>query len=153
MSEPSVEALDLTDAVAAAEVLEIQRAAYRVEADLIEFDRIPPLHESLDELVAFPFVWLGIRGADGRVAAALAYIETDGEIDIHRLVVAPDRFRDGLGSALIDALDGRARIIVSTGSANTVAHRFYESLGFSPTRSEMIHPDLSITHFVREGLS
>jgi GNAT superfamily N-acetyltransferase len=151
MSAANVEMLDLAESATAADVLEIQHAAYRVEADLIGFGEIPPLHESLDELVAFPFTWLGIRGADGRVTAALAYIETHGEIDIHRLVVAPSRFRHGLASALVGALDGRARIVVSTGSANLPAHRFYESLGFSPIRSEMIHPDLSITHFVRGG--
>ena len=44
--------LDLLDASTARQVLALQRMAYRIEADLIGFDDIPPLQESLDELQA-----------------------------------------------------------------------------------------------------
>ena len=42
-----IEPLDLADPATAADVLRVQRAAYRVEAELIGFDGIPPLHEPL----------------------------------------------------------------------------------------------------------
>lgn len=39
--------LDLSDPDVADRVVAIQRAAYRVEADLIGFDGIPPLHDTV----------------------------------------------------------------------------------------------------------
>lgn len=151
MSLPIVEELDLTDGSTAAELLLLQQAAYRVEADLVGFDGIPPLHETLDEMVARPLTWLGVRSDDGSVVAALAYTETPGRIDIDRLVVAPSHFRQGMASVLVSALDSDVRITVSTGTANVPAHRLYETHGFRRTGDEMIVPDLSITHFERRG--
>lgn len=151
MSPLIVEQLDLTERSTASELLLIQQAAYRVEAELVGFDGIPPLHETLDELIARPLAWLGIRAHDGSVAAALAYTETPGHIDIDRLVVAPAHFRKGMASALVSSLDPGVRITVSTGTLNTPAHRLYEVHGFRRTRDEMIAPGLSITHFAKEG--
>jgi hypothetical protein len=47
-----IQAFRLEDESLARRALEIQRLAYRVEADLIGFEGIPPLHESLEELRA-----------------------------------------------------------------------------------------------------
>lgn len=151
MPLPAVESLDIQDGPTARAVLSIQRAAYRVEADLVGFDGIPPLHETLDDLVSRPLTWLGVRSVDGVVVAALGYTERAGHVDIDRLVVAPDHFRHGMASALVGALDPRMRITVATGTANRPAHRLYEAHGFAQTGDEMIAPGLSITHFEREG--
>jgi len=51
VSEHTIEPLDLSDRATAADVLAVQRAAYRVEADLIRRDGIRALHESLEELL------------------------------------------------------------------------------------------------------
>jgi len=42
--------LDLSDRRIAQSLLKLQRRAYRIEADLIGSDGIPPLRETLDEL-------------------------------------------------------------------------------------------------------
>lgn len=151
MSKPTVEVLDLSDPSTAAAVLRLQHAAYRVEADLIGFEDIPPLHETLMQLVGTPLQWLGVRSPDGDIAAALAYTTDDTSVDIDRLVVSPDLFRNGYGSALVAAIDPTATVTVSTGSANVPAHRLYEGLGFAKAHDEEIVPGLSITHFVRKG--
>ncbi|HEU4965088.1 MAG TPA: GNAT family N-acetyltransferase, partial [Bacilli bacterium] len=44
--------LDLTDKKEAMQLLAVQIPAYRVEADLIGFDGIPPLHDTLETLQA-----------------------------------------------------------------------------------------------------
>jgi ribosomal protein S18 acetylase RimI-like enzyme len=150
MSKPSVEHLDLSEPNTAAAVLQLQHEAYRIEADLIGSEDIPPLHESLGELARAPLQWLGVREAGGGVEAALAYTAVDGIIDIDRLIVSPTRFRHGYGTALVAKLGQRATITVSTGSANTPAHRFYEALGFRRTHDEEVTPGLFVTHFTRE---
>ncbi|CAB4602912.1 MAG: hypothetical protein F2534_22915 [Actinobacteria bacterium] len=53
-----IERLDLSDPAIAAQVLAIQRAAYAQEAELVGYDAIPPLHETLDELRSQPLEWL-----------------------------------------------------------------------------------------------
>jgi ribosomal protein S18 acetylase RimI-like enzyme len=145
-----VEQLDLSDEATAREVLALQRAAYRVEADLIGFDGIPPLHESLDELVAEPLRWIGIRD-EARVVAALAYELIDDLCDINRLVVSPDSFGQGLASTLVGSLLDHPRITVSTGTSNTPARRLYEKLGFSRTGEWEIAPGVTVTQYERRA--
>jgi GNAT superfamily N-acetyltransferase len=150
MPHQDVELLDLADPSIAAAVLMLQQAAYRVEAELIDFDGIPPLHESLEDLVASPLHWIGIRAAGGELVAALANT-TEGEmLDIDRLAVVPDRSRNGYGSALIGALDPGSTITVSTGSTNVPAHSFYAAQGFTKNREEEVVPGPMTTRFTRE---
>ena len=59
--------LDLTDRAVAGAVLAVQRRAYRVEADLVGFDAIPPLHETLADLQASTETFLAAN-VDGQLA-------------------------------------------------------------------------------------
>ena len=148
--EPAVERFDLTNRAVAERILEIQRLAYRVEADLIGFDGIPPLHETLDELMRQSLEWIGIR-ADGQIVAALAYVTDSDVLDIDRLVVAPDHFGRGYGSALVSSLLDHPRITVSTGTANLPARRLYEKLGFTVIDEVEISPNVTVTRYERRS--
>src|SRR3954466_51630 len=76
---------------------ELQRAAYAVEAELIGFDGIPPLRESLDDLRACGESFLGTEDLTG----AVSWVRLDdGTLDICRLVVHPRAHRTGIASAL-----------------------------------------------------
>jgi ribosomal protein S18 acetylase RimI-like enzyme len=128
-----IRAFRLEDESLARRALEIQRLAYRIEADLIGFEGIPPLHESLEELRASKESFLGYF-VDEQLAAFVSYEIANSVLDIGRLVVHPDYFRRGIGQTLIRSLDetaGIKRIIVSTGALNFPARKLYENLGFS----------------------
>jgi ribosomal protein S18 acetylase RimI-like enzyme len=144
--------LDATDRAVAAELVAVQRASYAVEAELIGFDGIPALRESVEELVAAGLVWLGVL-EDGRLAAALAYARLAGVVDVDRLVVAPWAFRRGYGRALVTALIERepaGRFLVSTGSRNQPARRLYESLGFHVVGEREVAPGIMVTRYELE---
>jgi ribosomal protein S18 acetylase RimI-like enzyme len=145
-------ALDLTDAVTAERVLVVQRLAYAVEAELIGFDGIPPLHEDLAALVASSEYWLG-RYSEGELVAAVAYELPDPDtIEISRLIVDPAHARRGHGRALLDHLDQlepRPVSLVSTGTANTPATTLYLSRGYTATGQVEIAPGITITQFRR----
>jgi ribosomal protein S18 acetylase RimI-like enzyme len=147
--------LDLADEAIARSVLEVQRAAYAVEAELIGSDGIPALTESLDELRAAPEDWLGVVDVDG-LAGAVSWRELDdGIIDIHRLIVAPRAFRRGVATALLDALDDAfpdRAMVVSTGAANEPARTLYERRGFRLVREREVVPGLWIAELARDAL-
>ncbi|MEU8617274.1 GNAT family N-acetyltransferase [Streptomyces sp. NPDC048623] len=131
--------LDLSDTATAAAVHEVGRRAYAVEADLIGFDGIPALHESLPDMQARPLRWLATMTSDGRVAAFVAWqthAGTDPRVTvIDRVCVDPVWFRRGLASRLLNHLltevvdSGEVR--VSTGADNRPAVTLYQRLGFS----------------------
>ncbi|QOC92065.1 GNAT family N-acetyltransferase [Micromonospora craniellae] len=140
------------DEALARTLLPIQHAAYAVEASIIGDDRIPPLHETLDELRAAPLRWLGALD-DGRLVGAMAWSENPTELDIDRLVVDPTAHRRGTGTALVRTLlasAGDRRVVVATGAANLPARRLYERLDFRLIGEREVIPGLRIAEYVRE---
>lgn len=127
--------LDLRDRNLAQWVLAIQRAAYAVEAELVGFDAIPPLHETLGMLQSLHerLVFLG-ASRHRRLAGVLAYARDGDVVDIDRLAVDPAFFRQGVGRSLVREMLVReraaARVVVSTGLANAPAIALYHSFGF-----------------------
>ncbi|MEU3064383.1 GNAT family N-acetyltransferase [Streptomyces subrutilus] len=154
-----VRPLDLADAATAAAVHRIGRAAYGVEAELIGFDGIPALRESLAELRARPLHWLGAMSAEGALAGFLAWArEPDGPVRggpvrVDRLCVDPARFRRGVASLLLEhALAGvfaDRPVVVATGAANAPALRLYERLGFVRGADFSPVPGLRMASFSR----
>ncbi|PWW63073.1 GNAT family N-acetyltransferase [Actinokineospora spheciospongiae] len=148
MADSGVEVteLDLRDDRVAARVHAVGLRAYRVEADLIGFDGIPALGESMARMRALPLRWLGVAAPEP--VAFLAYT-TDDVVDVDRLCVDPDRFRRGLARALLTALLERTTgdVVVSTGAANTPAITLYERAGFTHTGTVSPVAGLTIATF------
>lgn len=144
--------LDQTDLSVAAEVLSLQRAAYRVEADLIESDEIPPLHDTLDDVSSLDLVILGAREQSDLVAI-VGYRRIADLVDIDRLAVHPSRFRHGIAARLLREVHQREkdarRFEVSTGARNWPAVEFYTRLGYRRLPDDTVSSDLLIAHFVR----
>ena len=133
-------------------LLELQRAAYAAEAELLGFDGIPPLHETLEELLATGQRWLG-RFTGTELVGALAW-EEGGDMgpEISRLVVAPAAWRSGHATALLDAFDpltGGRPVRVATGSDNAPALALYARRGFAATGEEEIAPGVGLTRLLR----
>jgi len=129
----------------------VQHAAYRVEAELIGFDGIPPLHETLEDLVAEPGTWSGVRD-DGRVVAGVLVVRSGRTCSIDKLVVAPSHHRRGIGRRLVEhvlATEDAEIFVVSTGTDNGPARRLYESLGFKIVGMREIGPGVTVTRYDR----
>ena len=97
--------LDLTDHTLAERLLQIQHAAYAVEAELIGFDGIPPLQEDLAGLMQSTEHWLGRYDGSTLVGAVAYEFPDDDTVEIARLIVDPAHARRGHGKALLDHLD------------------------------------------------
>lgn len=148
-----VSELDLADETTAAAVHRIGRRAYAVEADLISFDGIPALRESLEEMQALPWSWLGAKTDAGQIVAFVAWQHLAGEggTDIARVCVDPPWFRHGLASRLLGHLLAdlapSGHLLVSTGADNLPAIALYERHGFSRVGTTEPAPNLRMAHF------
>ena len=132
----------------------LQRASYRVEADLIGYDDLPPLRESAADLAASGETLWGYF-VEAELAGAIGYTCDDDVLDIHRLAVSPAHFRRGIAAALLTQAEdgaraaGVRRVIVSTGAANAPAVAFYQRAGFRLAHQNEVVPGLLIVHFVK----
>jgi ribosomal protein S18 acetylase RimI-like enzyme len=122
-----------SDDAVARRVLEIQHAAYAVEAELVGYDTIPPLHETVTELQSQPLIFLGVS-CDRTLAGVLGYRRDGDTVDIDRLAVDPVFFRRGLATRMLRELFARERdasaFTVSTGLGNQPAVSLYQRFGF-----------------------
>ncbi|WP_201373206.1 GNAT family N-acetyltransferase [Ktedonobacter robiniae] len=146
----SIGKIYLQDMAQAKELLEMQRAAYLVEAELIGSFAIPALQEDLETLQNSDEIFYGYW-IDHRLAGAISYKKEGGLLDIYRLMVHPRYFRRGIGKALVSFVEGVEegieRIIVSTGARNLPAKKLYEGLGFRDIGEREVIAGLWITHF------
>lgn len=147
--------LDLSDLDTLRRLRDLQRASYAVEAELIGFDGIPALHESLEELRDCGESFLGLDDETG-LAGAVSWVRLqDGTLDICRLMVHPRAHRRGIATALLDALDRAEpawRAVVSTGTANHPALGLYKRRGFTPAGTRLIAPGTSLTLLERRSM-
>ncbi|MDG4759316.1 GNAT family N-acetyltransferase [Micromonospora sp. WMMD710] len=134
----SVEASIVPAGVAdAGEILTVQRAAYLTEAQNYTDPFLPPLTETLAEVVAAlagPTIVLAARLGHRLVGSVRA--ELDGDTArVGRLSVAPDQQGRGVGGRLLAAIEaacvGRAaRFTLFTGADSAPNLRLYERHGY-----------------------
>ena len=149
-----IEELDLGAPGIAEAVVTLQRASYRIEADLLGARTLPALTETPRQLRRAGERFLGAFEGD-RLVGAVAWKRTGPLVDVHRLVVHPDRFRRGIGGRLLDALDAQEpdaeRAIVATGAANAPARRLYERHGFTPVEERLVGGAIPIVTYERRS--
>ena len=145
--------LDLSSEVEAAELLALQKTSYTVEAELIGSSDIPPLKETLWNLMHCGETFYGYFEKE-RLVGVISYKKEGGVLDIHRLVVHPDHFRQGIGRSLVlhlENVEGTAgKIVVSTGAKNYPAKKLYLGLGFRETARAEVAPALYVSFFEKK---
>ena len=148
---PMLRRIDPARSGFAARIVEIQRAAYAVEAELIGFDGIPQLNETeqaVRELVDLS--WMGAFAGEVLVGL-IAWDQTEEVVDIDRLAVDPAYARRGFGRRLVRSVPSNRPVVVSTGEANRPAVDLYLAEGFEHTGSIEIAPDVRVAQFRRSS--
>ena len=155
MPRHDVTVLDHRAADVAAAIVDVQRAAYRVEAELIGYDRMPGLTEEVADVAALDLTILGVHDG-GRLAGLVGYARRDGFVEVDRLAVEPTWFRRGVGRALVTAVHVRepdaGHFEVSTGVANAPGVGLYTSLGYQEVATRVLD-DCLVVFFARDGSS
>jgi ribosomal protein S18 acetylase RimI-like enzyme len=128
--------LDITDIAEATRVLALQHASYRVEAELIGRNDIPPLHEEISDLQSSGETFFGAF-VGCHLSGVVAYKVIGDTLDLHRVMVDPQFFRLGIARklvAFVELFEPRAlRSVVTTGRDNTPARRLYERMDYTQT--------------------
>ena len=119
--------LDNQNETTAKAIQDIQRPAYGIEAELMGFDGIPQLKETLQEIRDSEEEFVGYVHK-GQLLGFISYKKEGHIIDIYRLVVQPAHFRQGIGRQLLSFLMENFQgmdFLVSTGKANVPAKKLY----------------------------
>ena len=145
-----IKKLNLQNTETSKAILELQLASYQVEADLIGFQEIPPLKDTLETLTQCDEVFYGYY-CDNVLAGIISY-QIEGEIlDIHRVAIHPAYFRRGIANQLlhfIEKIDITInKIIVATGKENYPAVHLYLKNGYKRTREIEIRKGIFLLEF------
>ncbi len=132
MSE--IKVIEITNPEVARKVHALQQLAYRIEADLIKNDKIPYLTQGISDLMRSEGeTFLAYYDDAGEIRGVFSYkLLNDGVLDVHRFMVHPSVFRQGVASQLLQhALQNEVirKVIAQTGVGNTPAIEFYQKNG------------------------
>ncbi|WP_030450234.1 GNAT family N-acetyltransferase [Herbidospora cretacea] len=158
--------IERAESLDAGEILTLQRAAYVSEAQLYGDPFIAPLVESLEQLRKAVESAVLLKAVDnGRIVGAVRGLVADvtpgaatgRACVVGRLVVAPDRQGEGIGTALLEALHGRVvaehpdvrAFDLFTGHLSDANLRLYKRLGYVETRRERVQDHLTMVHMRR----
>ncbi|MEV0228834.1 GNAT family N-acetyltransferase [Nonomuraea sp. NPDC050786] len=139
----------------AGEILTLQRAAYVSEAQLYGDPYIPPLVESLEQVRKVIESAVVLKALDaGRVVGAVRGQVSGTACLVGRLVVAPDRQGQGLGTALLTALHEAVpeaeAFDLYTGHLSEANLKLYRRLGYRETHRERMDDHLTLVHLRRQ---
>ncbi|TMR21228.1 GNAT family N-acetyltransferase [Nonomuraea turkmeniaca] len=138
----------------AGEILTVQRAAYVSEAQLYGDPYILPLVESLEQLRKVIETAVVLKALDqGRIVGAVRGQVSGTTCVVGRLVVAPDRQGQGLGTALLSSLHEEVPEATAfdlfTGHLSEANLRLYRRLGYRETHRERMDDHLTMVHLRR----
>ncbi len=135
----------------AAEILALQKLAYQSEAAIYDDYTIPPLTQTLEEIVAdlkrqtFLKATLG-----GRIAGSVRAHMQEGTCFIGRLIVHPSYQNQGIGTRLLSeierAFDQAKRFELFTGHLSERNLYLYQKLGYRPYRNRKVSDALTIVY-------
>lgn len=142
--------IDISNKEMAQSVLNVQIPSYQVEAQLINFFDLPPLGENAENLQQSGEKFFGYYIND-ELAGVISYKIEDNSLDIHRLMVAPNHFRKGIGRILLKYIETIEKhiheIIVSTGANNNPAKNLYIDQGFCEIGKMEVAKGLFMSNF------
>ncbi|MCF2948282.1 GNAT family N-acetyltransferase [Paraglaciecola aquimarina] len=124
--------LENSNEIVANQIYSVFQNSYKVEAQLIDVAKFPPLSRSANNIANSKTEFYGF--SDNYTLAAVIEIEIDKkQLDIHSLTVDPKYFRQGIADKLINYVLKTFDIsiaIVETATVNKPAINLYEKHGF-----------------------
>ncbi len=138
-------------------ILGLQLLCYQSEAEIYDDHEIPPLTQSLGDLLHEydTRLILAAHRQNEVIGSVRGYLE-DGTCHIGRLIVHPRLRRRGLGARLMYEIEERFatanRYELFTGHLSEENLRLYRRLGYSEFRREVVSPRLQLVYMEKSRL-
>lgn len=133
------------------EILALQYIAYQTEADLFGSRNIPPLKQTLDEVMEEYDRGMVLKMTDesGSIIGSVRAWEKDGTVYIGKLMVHPECRGRGYGTKLLAEIESffpqkRYELFTSTRSTDNI--RLYQKLGYRTFAHEKINDELEFVY-------
>lgn len=129
------------------EILQLQYLAYQSEAELFGSKDIPPLKQTLDEVIEEyrKGIILKMTDENDRIIGSVRAYESCGIVYIGKLMIHPDYRKNGYGSMLMSEIENtfpnkRYELFTSTKSTDNI--RLYEKLGYRIFTEKAVNDEL-----------
>ena len=132
------------------EILQLQYLAYQSEAALFKSRDIPPLKETLDEVIEeFEAGTVLKLVEEGKIIGSVRATEKDGTVYIGKLMVHPTRQRRGYGRHLLEEIEKcypgkRYELFTSTRSIDNIS--LYQKCGYKIYDNKVINDELEFVY-------
>ncbi|WP_226568250.1 GNAT family N-acetyltransferase [Bacillus stratosphericus] len=144
--------LDQKNKEQAKQILHIQLAAYQREAEQIGYQYLPPLKETVKDIMETDEMFIGFE-KEGSLLGIASYEMYEDRIVLSRLAVHPQHAHQGIGTKLMHSIiEHHQPIELTTAEANIPAIRLYEKLGFKQTNRFQVENELMLTKMERSML-
>ena len=136
------------------EILQLQYLAYQSEAALFKSRDIPPLKETLEEVIEeFEAGTILKLVEDGKIIGSVRASEKDGTVYIGKLMVHPAEQRRGYGRRLLEEIEKcypgkRYELFTSTRSIDNIS--LYQKCGYKIFDNKVINDELEFVYLEKE---
>lgn len=130
-------------------ILELQKLAYLSEAEIINDFKIPPLQQTLEEVIAEFDNHLFLKAMiNGQIIGSVRVYEKQGTGYIGKLIVHPNFQNQGIGTLLLKKAEGQFpgidRYELFTGQKSERNLYFYDKHGYTAFKEKKISEKLTL---------
>lgn len=133
------------------EILRLQYLSYQSEADLFGSRDIPPLKQTLDEIISEfrEGIILKMLDDDGNIIGSVRAKEDSGTVYIGKLMVHPQHRRQGYGTKLLEEIEQYFpnklyELFTSTRSKENIL--MYQKMGYKVFKHKPINDELQFVY-------
>ena len=135
----------------AEEILKLQKLAYVSEAEIINDFTIPPLHQTIEEVLSEfdNHMFLKVTDKNMIIGSVRSFVE-NGTCFIGKLIVHPDHQNQGLGTELLKTIEryfpDTGRYELFTGEKSERNLYLYQKMGYRIFKNEKISKNLTLVY-------
>ncbi|OGO80856.1 MAG: GNAT family N-acetyltransferase [Clostridiales bacterium GWC2_40_7] len=137
------------------EILELQKLAYKSEAEIYNDFTIPPLTQTLEDLEQEAKESIILKVVEnGRIVGSVRAFEKDGTCYIGKLIVHPEYQNKGIGKKLMAAVEKCFKVVryeLFTGHLSEKNLALYEKLSYKRFREEKINDGLRFVYLEKKA--
>ncbi|MCK9151407.1 GNAT family N-acetyltransferase [Methanobacterium alcaliphilum] len=149
MNSLIIEEADISDAN---EILLLQKRAYKSEDDLYDNLTIPPMEQTLDEIIKEYEDHFFLKATINNciIGSLRVNVLNSETCYVGRLIVEPDLQNQGVGSALMDEIEHifskYSRFVLTTGHKSKENIHFYSNKGYKIFKIKYINENLRFVY-------